>query len=221
MSAWAFFYFTYATSGCGHIVVKTEKITEMENKLIRADLQEIGTGRTFWERTGIFQKVNYNKECTFKWMFTFHSVLCLQAITSNIQQHLQKKQTFKEGKYQLVLQRVTDSYRQSQSSCDKVLIICWAGKEIPASFPELCIFLFNRPGTREIFFFPSLLKWQAWRTALSWVTAFLTQREWTLAWFWPVLCSHLPCWRKIILHLFQQEYPVWFLHQELLSNKMS
>lgn len=87
-------------------------------------------------------------------MFTFHSVLCLQAITSNIQQHLQKKQTFKEGKYQLVLQRVTDSYRQSQASCDKVLIICWAGKEIPASFPELCIFLFNRPGTREIFFFP-------------------------------------------------------------------
>lgn len=59
MSAWAFFYFTYASSGCGHIVVKTEKITEMENKLIRADLQEIGTGRTSWERTGIFQEVNY------------------------------------------------------------------------------------------------------------------------------------------------------------------
>lgn len=47
------------------MAVKTEKITEMENKLIRADLREIGTGRTSWERAGIFQEVNNKKECKF------------------------------------------------------------------------------------------------------------------------------------------------------------
>lgn len=71
----------------------------------------------------------------------------------NYYQHsatLPKAADIQGGKHQL--QWVTDSCRQSHSLCDKVLIVGWAGKEIQPLFPELCIFVFDRPGTRDVLF---------------------------------------------------------------------
>lgn len=159
-------------------------------------------------------------------MFTFHSVLCLQVITNNTQQCFQKKQTFKEGKYQLVLQWLTESCRQSQSLCDKVLTHYLLGWQGNSSLFFLHSAYFSPKGQGlERFLFPLFWNgghgWLSSTGLTAFLVHFLDRGNGRSPGFGHCSAPTSPAKERSFLDLFWQEYPVWFLHQELQSNTLS